>query len=171
MTVLGIRWQTRKVSRKKTVKVLVVSFSGALDPDHAQELSEFHLVAAGKDRKFGSRDDKRVALASATYDPVANTVMLAPRGKVPNQKLQLSITAAGTLDAQHRPIDGNRDGQPGGDFRAIFGRGGIRLAGVPQAAISNRISAEAFDALVVAGGLTSPRFLRPAALPATSSTL
>ena len=98
VTVLGIQWQTHKVSRKKSAKVLVVSFSGALDPGHAQDLRDFQLVAAGRDKKFGTRDDKRAALASATYDPVAHTVTLTPRGKLPNQKLQLSITAARTLD-------------------------------------------------------------------------
>jgi YD repeat-containing protein len=157
VTVLGVHWQTRKLSRKKTVKELVLNFSGALDPGHAQDLRDYHLVAAGRDKRFGSRDDKRVALASATYDPVSHTVRLAARGKVPNQKLQLSITAAGTFDSQHRPIDGDRDGQPGGDFRAAFGVGGIRLAGVPQFGTSNKVSAEAFDALLVARDAASTR--------------
>ena len=163
VTVLGVQWQTHKVTRKKAVKLLVVSYSGALDPGHAQDLGDYHLVTAGRDKKFGNRDDKRVALASATYDPATHTVKLLPRGKVSNQKLQLSITAAGTLDAQHRPIDGNRDGQPGGDFRAIFGTGGVRLASVLQSGTSGTVSPEAFDTLLVAGHLASARPLRPAA--------
>ena len=149
--------------------MLVVSYSGALDPGHAQDLRDYHLVTAGRDKKFGTRDDKRVALASATYDPAAHTVRLSPRGNVSNQKLQLSITAAGTLDAQHRPIDGNRDGQPGGDFRAIFGTGGVRLASVLQSGTSGTVSPEAFDTLLVAGHLASTRPLRPAARFGTRS--
>ena len=97
-----------------------------------EDLRDYHLVAARRDKRFGSRDDRRVALASAIYDAAAHTVTSIPLGKLPNQKLQLSITAARTLDSQHRPIDGNRDGQPGGDFRAIFGKGGIRLARVAR---------------------------------------
>jgi hypothetical protein len=122
VTVLGIHWQTRKLARKKTASVLVVSFSDALNPRDAQSLSAFHLVAAGKDKKFGTRDDKSVPIASATYDPLAHTMTLTPRGKIPNQTLQLSISAAPILDSLGRPIDGNRDGQPGGDFKAQFQR-------------------------------------------------
>ncbi len=47
---------------------------------------------------------------------------LTPRGKVPNQALQLSIDVALVLDPQGRPIDGNRDGQAGGNFIATIGR-------------------------------------------------
>jgi hypothetical protein len=77
-----------------------------------------------------------VPLTSAVYDPAAATVTLTPRGTVASQTLQLTITAAGTLDAMGRPIDGNRDGQPGGDFQATFGAAGIRLASVVRRTIS-----------------------------------
>jgi hypothetical protein len=141
--VLGLQWQTRKLSKKKTTKVLVVRFSAALEPGPAQNLGDYHLVALGKGKKSGA-GGKPVALASASYDPAAHTVTLTPRGKVPAQSLQLTITAAGTRDVQGRPLDGNRDGQPGGDAVVTIGKGGVPIAAV---------SARALDALLDSGSL------------------
>ena len=70
VTVLGIHWQTRKLAHKKTAKVLVVGFSVVLDPRDTRSPSAYHLVSAGKDKKFGTRDDKSIPIASLTYDPV-----------------------------------------------------------------------------------------------------
>jgi C1A family cysteine protease len=117
--VTGVHWDTLKLSKKKKIKVLAVTFSGALDPGSAGKLAGYSLGTAGKDKKFGTRDDKRVALASVSHNPGAHTVMLRPRGTVPKQKLQLRICAAIVRDAQGRPLDGDRDGQPGGDFLVI----------------------------------------------------
>jgi hypothetical protein len=144
--------------------VLVVSFSGSLDAGPAQGLGAYHLVAAGKDKKVGTKDDKNLAIASASYDPAAHTVTLTPRGKVPSQAVQLTITAAALLDAHSQPIDGNRDGRPGGDYTATGARGGISLAGTRAEAsgLSGRILAEAVDALVVMDQLLPPRGRRSA---------
>ena len=35
---------------------------------------------------------------------------------------QLRITASGFLDASGRPLDGNGDGQPGGDYLALLAK-------------------------------------------------
>jgi hypothetical protein len=127
VTVLGVQWQTHMVSRTRSVGVLVVSFSGALDPSSAQNLAAYHLFGAGAGSKLGARD-RAIALTSARYDPVALTVILTPRGTVAGRGVRLSITAAQVLDSRGRPIDGNRDGQPGGDYTANLYRGGIGLA-------------------------------------------
>jgi hypothetical protein len=149
VTVLGVQWQSQKRSRRKTVTVLVVSYSGALDPGHAHDLGDYLLVAAGKDKKFGTRDDRRMTLASATYDPASTRVTLTPRGKVPRQALRLSITGSGVLDAQGRPVDGNGDGQPGGDFTATVGRGNLGPALVRAAsAWSSAVPPGAVDVLL-----------------------
>jgi hypothetical protein len=112
--------QTQKLSKKKTANVVVVSFSGALQQAAAQNLSEYHLVTAGKDKKLGTPDDKPARLVSAVYNATAHTVTLTRGGKLPKQALQLTITASGLLDSQGRPIDGNKDGQPGGNFQTTF---------------------------------------------------
>ena len=148
VTVLGIHWQTRKLAHKKTAKVLVVGFSGALDPRDARSPSAYHLVSAGKDKKFGTRDDKSIPIASLTYDPLAHTMTLKPRGTIPNQSLQLGVRAALTLDALGRPIDGNRDGQPGGDFKAQFGKRGVNVATTFGSGPASRVFTAAFDVLL-----------------------
>ena len=160
VTVQSVLWQTVKIGKgkhAKSTRELVVTFSGALERASAQNLNDYHLVAAGKDKKFGTRDDTKVKLAAPTYaataNPTAYTVTLTPKGTVPKQPLQLTINAAGTLDAAGRPIDGNRDGQPGGDFQATFQGGGIRLAGISQAGFPGRVAPESFDALMAMGHL------------------
>ena len=151
MTVLGVQWQTRKLSKKKSTQVLVVSFSGALEPGPAANLGDYHLVALGKAKKAGKPAGKPVALTAAVYDLALHTVTLTPKGSVPKAKLQLTINAAGILDAAGGPIDGNHDGRSGGDFQATFGKAGIRLSRAavpgPHAGIAGRISAAAIDAL------------------------
>jgi hypothetical protein len=122
----------------------VVDFSGALELAPAQTVTDYHLVAASKGKKSGNATGKPVALKSAVYDPATDSVALVPKGTVPKQPLQLTITATGTLDAEGRPIDGNRDGQPGGDFQVSFKGSGIQLSGVGE------ISAAAVDALLAA---------------------
>jgi hypothetical protein len=148
VTVLGIEWESRKLSRKKTTKVLVVSFSGALEQGPAENLADYHLAALGKAKKSGGGASKSVALASAVYDPATDTVTLTPRGTVPKGTLQLTINAAGTLDAEGRPIVGNQ----GSNVVATFGSGGgVSLARAGRPGPSIRVSAEAFDALMVEG--------------------
>jgi hypothetical protein len=124
-----------------------VGFSGALDSAHARDLGAYRLVTPGKDKAFGTRDDKVAALVGASYDPGTHTVTLTPRRKASKKALQLAIAAVRVLDAQGRPIDGDRDGQPGGDFRTTLGGKGlrIRLADDPGPGRVGRVSAEAID--------------------------
>jgi hypothetical protein len=152
--VLGVQWQTRKLSKKKTAKVLVVKFSGALEQGPAQNLTDYHLVALGTAKKSGSRASKPVALVSAVYDPAMETVRLTPRGTVPKRRLQLTINAAGTLDAEGRPIVGN---QGVNVVVTIGNRGGVSLSSAERSGPPVRIPAAAVDALVALGTLPRVR--------------
>ena len=80
-----------------------------------------------------------------------NTVTLTIKGKLPTQPLQLSISAGAVVDANGQLIDGNDDGQPGGNFQATFGKAGLKLASVSAAGVVRPISARALHALVVPG--------------------
>jgi hypothetical protein len=122
VTVQGVRWQTLRMARGRPARVLVVSFSAALDPTAAQNLGAYHLAPASGNSKFAPRGNTPIPLAAITYDASAHAVTLTPRGKLPTQALQLSIDAALVFDSQGRPIDGNRDGQPGGTFVATLKR-------------------------------------------------
>jgi hypothetical protein len=117
VTVQSAHWQVRRPGHGKTSRVLVISFSGLLDPDAAQDIGAYRLtpVPGGRGQKVGPRGNKPIALGSAVYNPAALTVSLTLRGKLPSAALQLSVNASLVRDAQGRPIDGNRDGQPGGN--------------------------------------------------------
>jgi hypothetical protein len=118
--VTGVQPQTKKLSKKKTAQVVVVSFSGALEPGPAQNLSDYSLGVLGKSKTGGLHVTKVINLSSAVYNASANTVTLTPAGKLPTQTLQLTITAGGTLDAEGRPIDGQGNGQSGSNFQKSF---------------------------------------------------
>ena len=122
VTVESVRWQTLSLGHKKTAKVLVVTFSAALDPSDAQDASAYHLVSSRPGQKSGPRGSKTIPIASAIYNPFARTVTLTPRGKLTNKPLLLSINTALVRDTQGRPIDGNLGGQAGGNFVAAISR-------------------------------------------------
>ena len=106
VTVEGDPWQVIKMPRKKPKMVLVVSFGGALDQGTAENLNDYHLIAAGRDEKFGTRDDKKVTLTPPIYDASNHTVTLMPKSTVPNQMLKLTITVTQTINAEGRPTNG-----------------------------------------------------------------
>ena len=151
----GVKWETLKQIHKKAAKVLVVSYSAALNTGDAETLAAYRLVTAGKDKKLGTRDDKLVKLTSATYNATAMTVTLTTKSTLPKGSTQLSINTALTLDAQGQPIDSDSNGQPGGTFQASFGKTGIRLAGVSAAGAGRGVSAKGADALLVTGDRAS----------------
>lgn len=59
--------------------LLVLTFDGPLDPAQVQNPGNFDLRYAGSDRLSGTR----IAIDSATYDPVKDTVTLTPHSIIP----------------------------------------------------------------------------------------
>jgi hypothetical protein len=115
--------------RARNVTGLVLQFSDALKPAQAQNLAAYQLVMAGRDKKFGTRDDKRVALALARYDGTAHTVTLIPKQAFNEMQLQqLTVKSALLRDSLGRLIDGNDDGQAGGDFVATLNGTSVTIA-------------------------------------------
>jgi hypothetical protein len=94
--------------RARNVTGIVLQFSDALNPAQAQNLAAYQLVTPGRDKKFGTRDDKRVALASARYDGSTHTVTLIPKQAFNKMQLQQLTVESALL------------GQPGGDFVATL---------------------------------------------------
>jgi hypothetical protein len=129
VAVQSVQLQKVAAGKHKTSLAIVVQFTGALNPAAAGNLAGYSLVSAGKDKTFGTKDDKPVPLASATYNPAANTVTLIPRKPlVLSPPLQLHLIAQTLTDMLGRPLDRNHDGQPGGDFTATLGKQGITIA-------------------------------------------
>ncbi len=124
VTVAGVAIETVHLTKKKTTTDIVITFSGALDAADADTLANFHLAATGKGKKSKTYS-KPIGLMSAAY--VLGKVTLQLRGKLAlSPAPQLRITASGILDALGRPLDGNGDGQPGGDYVALLTRGGAQ---------------------------------------------
>jgi hypothetical protein len=75
------------------------------------------LGSVGKDRQFGTADDRLMDLALATYDAAARTVRLKPAQALKiTQPFALRVTGtSGLTDEFGVPLDGNFDGVPGGN--------------------------------------------------------
>jgi len=95
-----------------------------LSQNEMEQLAHYTVATPGRDRRFGTRDDRAVSLGSAVYDPDRMTMTLTPtKPQRPNQLFQITVNfAAGGAD-----LAGNRRA-PSGDgadneFTVIVGRG------------------------------------------------
>ena len=86
VTVTTLEWQTEKITRKKSIEVLVISFSGPINSTDASDLAAYTLDSATK-ANHNTTYSKPVPLTKASYDAAANSVMLSLRGKIPKQTL------------------------------------------------------------------------------------
>ncbi len=154
MTVESVRAQTIEIGTGKKAKSttgLVLQFSGALDAGAAQNLGVYHLDQASRTKKGGTQYNKPVALASVSYNASTDTVTLLAKSKLNLAKPEeLRITAAQLPDVYGRPLDGNDDGQPGGDFVALLTKSGVKIESI---ATPSPLTAKAVDALLSAGQL------------------
>src|SRR5262249_10629479 len=95
------------------------------------------LTLAGKHGSFTAKNAKAIGLRSANYDSATNQVSLVPTKpfalKKPVQLQVLGTSPSGLQDSDARFIDGNRDGQAGGNAVAILTKGGAKLAAVALA--------------------------------------
>lgn len=151
---------------------LVLTFSSPLGPAAASRLSNYRLTSPGRDRVFGTGDDRSIRLRSAVLSPDARTVTLRPRPRLPlrNQRFLLSVngTPPGGLTGQDGvALDGDRDGRPGGDFVRRFGREAFRLEDTsgPRQALARRLdipiatvgpSPRVVDAVLTSGVRSGP---------------
>jgi hypothetical protein len=136
--VTSLHWETIAVkvgngrkAKTKSETALEIEFSGPVAG--AGNLAAYQLssVTTKKVKKKAVTTYKPIKLTSAlpASSPTTSTVSLVPATK-PNlgQTDRLEIIAADLTDAQSRPLDGNDDGQPGGNFAATFGKQGIAFA-------------------------------------------
>lgn len=103
---------------------LTIAFDEALDRLQAENTSRYKLRTAGRDRRFGTADDGVVPIKQATLSPSGMRVRLtlsrrlAPLG---TYRLVLSGTNPNAItDTAGNPLDGDRDGRPGGNYVRSF---------------------------------------------------
>jgi hypothetical protein len=106
------------------VVAIVVSYSAPVDPSSAQNVASYVLIQPGKDEKYGSKDDRRVKIVSATYDSRTSSVALLPKGgKLAfSPTLQLRVVGSGIRDALGRMINNSRDAT------ALLRKGGATIS-------------------------------------------
>jgi hypothetical protein len=105
------------------LSTMLIGFSEAMAPKGVLSLNSYRLVSAGKDRRFGTKDDKRLAIGKVVYNQVKRVATLTPKLSVAlNQPLQLIVSGTGAVtDLALNALDGDKNGKPGGDFIVRFG--------------------------------------------------
>jgi hypothetical protein len=116
----------REVKGRGAISSFILTFSAALTASTAQNPAGYWLDLAGKDHQFGTGDDRIVHFKKATYQASTNAVKLIPKGRVAaNTYVELVVSGSTSgvhpTDVWGRPIDGNNDGSPGGNYVAVFG--------------------------------------------------
>jgi hypothetical protein len=110
---------------RRTLAAVALTFSKPLDVPQATNAANYRLTRAGQDKLLGTADDKTIELASASYDATSRTVQLAiASSKRPlklTQAFQITIHGTSLTDEAGNPWDGDGDGSPGGDYRALAG--------------------------------------------------
>jgi hypothetical protein len=164
--------QTIKVGKGKNSKketVLVLDFSAALNAASADNAGAYQLAPVIKVKASGKGKNRKpattkvgvpVAPASAVYNPSTNRVTLTPRGTLTASKPEeLIVNAALVTDTLGRPIDGNDDGQAGGDYIATISGNRVTAGGLPLARTQRQPASveDAIDALLERGELAGLR--------------
>ncbi len=91
----------------------------------------------------------KLSSAMSASSPTTTSVALVLAAK-PNlaQTDELQITAADLTDSLGRALDGNDDGQPGGNFVATFTKNGLSFGQPSVRADAVKLSAAAVDAVL-----------------------
>ena len=99
----------------------MVTFDEALAQSTSARTSNFRLVAAGADGRFGTNDDVIIRLKSAVLKAEGRTIMITTRRPLPLRHTY-SLTIEGPTDLAGNGLDGDRDGRPGGSAVWRFNR-------------------------------------------------
>jgi hypothetical protein len=110
---------------------LVVTFSQPMDAARAASRAEYRLIGPGPDHKFGTKDDHRIRIRSARYNPATDSVVLRPVRRLPlHDKFQLTVKGTapdGLASTLGIFLDGAKTGQPGSNYVARITRKSLVL--------------------------------------------
>jgi uncharacterized repeat protein (TIGR01451 family) len=103
---------------------IAITFNTALIPQLAQLVQNYSLVTKGRNGEFGSKGSRTLQISSATYNVATNVVTLALKKRISlREAVQLTVNGTAPLGIRNtslRLLDGNRDGQPGGNFVTVI---------------------------------------------------
>jgi uncharacterized repeat protein (TIGR01451 family) len=103
----------------QAISSLTVRFNGPLDPAHATDGNDYHLVNLS--------NGQALPIASITYDPTHFAVTIVPQAPIPSgQYTQIQLVGSGTdaiRDLAGNSLDGVGDGTAGTNYLATFAQG------------------------------------------------
>jgi hypothetical protein len=141
--------------------VFVLTFSTALDPARAQDVTNYRLTPIS-----GNRLGRDIPITAAIYDTVANTVTLQPAVRVYLfRKYRLVVngsTPTGVAGATGLLLDGAGTGQPGSDFVRSFGR---KILAGPNRPTSSRAAQKSAASSQINGQALRPSWIQPPLTP------
>jgi uncharacterized repeat protein (TIGR01451 family) len=125
----SIAWNTPRRGGTR----LLLTYSKPLNAASATNAAFYRVAQAGRDRRFGTRDDRFSAIRSISLDPSGTVATIQLGAKLNRrQRYQLTVTSGaggGVLDAGGRLLDGDRNGIPGGDVVVLLVSGGTTQLG------------------------------------------
>jgi len=124
-----------------------VTFSGAVDAALADETSNYRLATAGKKGSYTAKNASIIKLRSAVYAGSSDTVTLTPKSTFtltkPVQLVVYGTPPLGLQDTDGRYIDGDDNGQSGGNAVAILAKKGVTINAVELARTNARTAVRA----------------------------
>ena len=100
-----------------------IIFDSPLDPATATAPANYSVAAAGKDKRFGTRDDKIIPAQITASDSGDATTLIVSLQKALKLGQFAALNVSGVTDTAALPLDGNNDGFPGGSYSTLFARG------------------------------------------------
>ena len=129
---------------------LVLAFDEGLAQAGASNLTNYRLVAAGRDGRFGTRDDVVIALAAATYDPTTQSVTLVTRRPLPIRRpyrLTVQGGPGGLTDLAGNSLNSDGSTTPASNAVVSFDRrdlaGPSVVAATPRGPMLHRLARSA----------------------------
>src|SRR5262249_39231563 len=120
------------LNKKHLVTQIIVTFNDPVNIAEADRVVTYRLATAGKKGSFDAKNAGVIKLKSAAFNLTNNSVTLTPKKSFALKKtVQLRINgllSGGLQDILGRLIDGNHDGQPGGNAIALLSRKGVSLS-------------------------------------------
>ena len=105
-----------------------LTFSQDLDPKSVTNLASYTLAAAGRDKKFGTRDDTKYRITKVAYNSATRTLTITHTSIRLTADLQLTISGLGSTalkDLFGQAIDGARSGKPGSNAVVKISKTGV----------------------------------------------
>ncbi len=113
-------------NKQHMVAEIIVHFSGPVNASEAENTGMYRLTETGRNDSFIAKNAKVVKLRSATYNPALDEVILKPKRPFGLANcVQVVIDGhqpGGLQDSFGRVINGDDDGEPGGDVVAMICR-------------------------------------------------